>query len=146
MPSPELRVSVEVMRYEAEQAVAATSLRTAADEIGMSAMGLRAFIRGEGQPQQRTLRKLNAWYARTAALRRSGGLQDARSALIVLAGLYPRADRSRVLRNLAGQLEREFHASGMPPPPWLAALSSELQGTVDAGGTPSGVERGGEIR
>jgi hypothetical protein len=146
MPSPELRVSAEVMRYEAELAVAATSLRTVADEIGMSAMGLRAFIRGEGQPQPRTFRKLNAWYARTASVRRSAGLQDARSALIVLAGFYPQAERPRVLRNLAGQLAREFHESGMPPPPWLAALSAELQAAADGGATPSGVERDGEIR
>ena len=137
MPSPEQRVSAELIRHEAELAVAAASLRTVADEIGMSAMGLRAFIRGDGQPQPRTLRKLHAWHARYAAAHRSAGLQDARSALIVLVGFYPRAVRSRVLRNLVDQLAAEFHESGMPPPPWLAALAGELQGADDGGGAPS---------
>jgi hypothetical protein len=131
MPLPELRVSVEAIRREAELAVAATSLRIVADQIGMSAMGLRAFIRGEGQRQQRTLRKLNAWHARYAASRRSVGMNDARSALIVLAGLYPQSDRPRVLRSLVDRLGREFQESGMPPPPWLATLRTEVQGPAD---------------
>ena len=126
MPPPELPVSISVIRREAELAVAASSLRVVAKEIGMSAMGLRAFILGEGQPQPRTHRKVNLWYARRAAARRSEGVEDARSALIVLAGLYPRADRPRVLRNLVEQMRREFHQSGMQPPPWLAGLAAEL--------------------
>jgi hypothetical protein len=119
-------VSVAVIRRTAELAVAAASLRVVADEIGISAMGLRAFIRGEGDPRRSTVRKVNAWYARRAAARGTEGLDDARAVLVVLAGLYPRADRSRVLRTFFGLMVREFQESRMPLPPWVAALEAEL--------------------
>jgi hypothetical protein len=130
MSLPDPPISIAVVRREAEAAVAATSLRVVADEVGISAMSVRAFILAANQPQQRTLRKFNAWYARRAAVRRTEGMEDARAALIVLAGLYPEADRPRVLRNLVERMGREFHESRMPPPPWLAELAAEFgQGT-----------------
>lgn len=107
-------------------AVAAASLRVVADEIGISAMGLRAFIRGEGEPRRSTLRKVTAWYARHAAARGTEGLDDARAVLVVLAGFYPQADRPRVLRSFFDLMVREFHESGMPPPPWVADLEAGL--------------------
>ncbi len=120
-----------VLRREAELAVADASLRVVADEIGISAMAVRAFIRGEGEPRRSTLRKVNAWYARRAAARGTEGLDDARAVLIVLAGFYPQADRPRVLRSFFDQMVHEFHESGMPPPPWVAALSAELPRLTD---------------
>jgi hypothetical protein len=131
MPSPELRAPVDVIRREAELACDASSLRAVAGEIGMSPMGLRAFILGDNKPQDRTVRKLNAWHARRVAARQSEGEDEARSALIVLAGFFPSADRPRVLRNLIGQMEREFRDSGMAPPLWLSTLAEELRTSAD---------------
>lgn len=127
MPPPELRVPVDVLRREAELAVGASSLRAVALEIGMSAMGLSSFIKGDRTPQERTVRKVTLWHAGRAAARESAGGEAARSALVVLAGLYPRADRPRVLRNLLDQLEREFRESRMQPPAWLATLAGEIE-------------------
>jgi hypothetical protein len=64
MPAPGLGVSVDVIRREAQLACEASSLRAVATNAGMSPMALRSFIRGETVPQQRTIRKLSAWYAR----------------------------------------------------------------------------------
>ncbi len=95
MPGPEPRASLDAMRREAELAVAAASLRVVAAEIRMSAMGLRAFIRNDGTPQARTIRKLTAWYTGRVATRGSQGEAEARAALTVLAGFYPAAEEPR---------------------------------------------------
>jgi len=129
MPSPELRVPVDVIRREVELACAATSFRVVAEAAGMSAMGVRSFVLGEGTPQKRTLRKLNAWYVHRAASRRAEGGEQACSALIVLAGFYPQADRGRVMHCLLDDMEREFRRSGIDPPLWLDGLRNELRGT-----------------
>jgi hypothetical protein len=131
MPSPELRVPVEVIRREAQLACDAASLRSVAGEVGMSPMGLRSFIRGEGQQQERSLRKLNRWYARRIESRRPEGEHEARSLLVVLAEFYPPADRSRVLVRMLDLMEDEFREIGMTPPPWLAALRADLREDAD---------------
>jgi hypothetical protein len=127
MPSPELRAPLDVIRREAELARDAASLRSVATEAGMTAMGLRAFINGVGKPQERTVRKLNLWYARRMATRVPQGGDEARSALIVLAGFYPQADRARVVGGLLDVMEKGFRDGGMELPAWLAALRAELR-------------------
>lgn len=128
MPSPELRVPIEVIRREAELARDAASLRSVAAEAGMTAMGLRGFIRGAGKPQERTVRKLNAWYARRMATRVPRGEDEARAALIVLGGFYPQADRARVVDHLLDAMGEGFRYGKTDPPPWLATLRGELRG------------------
>ncbi len=127
MPSSELRVPVEVKRREAELACSAASLRAVAGEIGVSPMGLRAFIRGEGRQRNRTLYKLGTWYTSRVAARGPEGESDARVLLVALAGLYPPADRHRVVTSFLDQMGREFQQSGIQPPPWLAKLADELR-------------------
>ncbi len=127
MPSPELRAPAEVIRREAQLACEAASLRSVAEEAGMSAMGMRSFIRGDHQPQERSLRKLNLWYARRIASRRPEGEPEARSLLAVLAGFYPPADRVRVETRFLDVMEEQFRESGMKPPSWLATLRADLQ-------------------
>lgn len=131
MPSPEFRVPVEVIRREAELACSAASLRAVAGEIGVSPMGLRAFIRGEGRQRPRTLHKLGAWYAGRVAARGPEGENDARVLLVALAGLYPPADRRRVMGNFLDQMAREFQRSGMKPPPWLGKFADEVRNGAD---------------
>ncbi|HEV3049717.1 MAG TPA: hypothetical protein VGX50_05375 [Longimicrobium sp.] len=127
MPAPELRVPLEAVRREAEQARDASSLRSVAREVGMTPMGLRGFLMGQGIPQARTVRKLNLWYARRMARRLPEGEDEARAALTILAGYFPQSDRSRVVNNFLDSMEREFRESGMEPPAWLATLRAELQ-------------------
>lgn len=138
MPPPDLRASVDAIRDEAALACEHASLRSVAREIGLSAMGLRAFINRAHEPQKGTLHKLNLWYASRAAAREARGEASARTALALLAGLYPPADRPRVTAGLVDLMEREFRASRMPPPPWLATLAEELGRDGDAPGPARG--------
>lgn len=131
MPLPELRVPLEVIRLEAGMACEASSLRSVAAETGMTAMGLRGFIRGERAPQERTIRKLNLWYTRRIATRVPEGEAEARSALVVLGGLYPQKSRVRAQRHILDAVEAGFRDSRMEPPAWLATLRAELQDTPE---------------
>jgi hypothetical protein len=108
----------------------AASLRSVAREVGMTPMGLRAFIRG-GKPQERTLRKLNVWYTQRIANRTPEGEDAARAALAVLGGLYPLEDRVRVEVRVLDVMEDEFRQCGITPPPWLPALRAELRGSEE---------------
>lgn len=127
MPAPELRVPLDAIRRHAGLARDASSLRAVAREVGITPMGLRGFLMGQGTPQARTIRKLNLWYARRMARHLPEGEDEARAALTILAGYFPQADRARVVNGFLDSMEREFRDSGMTPPAWLATLRAELQ-------------------
>lgn len=127
MPRPELGVPIEAIRRAAELARDAASLRQVAREIGITPMGLSYFLDHEGKQQARTLRKLNEWYVRRMATRPPEGEDEARAALTILAGFYPKKERFRVLSGFLDSMEREFRDSGMEPPAWLEKLRAELQ-------------------
>jgi hypothetical protein len=131
MPSPELRVSVDVIRRAAQLACEAASFRVVAAEAGMSAMGMRAFVRGDTTPQPRTVRKVSAWYARHMARRPSEGEAEARAALSVLAGFLSPDRRSRLEARFLEVMDDEFRASGMAPPAWFETLRSEVRDRAD---------------
>ena len=131
MRAPELRVPVDVIRREAQLACEAASLRSVAGEVGLTPMGLRGFLRGERTPRKSSVRKLNQWYARRIASRLPEGEDEARAALVVIAGFYPQADRSRVEGRFLEVMEEEFRESGMEPPPWLRSLHAEIRQRTD---------------
>ena len=131
MPPSELRVPIEAIRREAELARDASSLRAVAREVGITPMGLRYFLLNQGKLQARTLRKLNEWYVRRMATRTPGGEEETRAALVILAGLYPESERTRVLIGLLDLLEHDFRSSRMDPPPWLETLRREVRGDDD---------------
>jgi hypothetical protein len=131
MPAPDLRVPLDAIRREAELARDASSLRAVAREVDITPMGLRAFLMNAGTPQARTVRKLNSWYVRRMSTRPPEGEEEARAALVILAGFYPQAERFRVLNGFLDAMEREFRESGMQPPAWLAKLRAELRQAGD---------------
>src|SRR5437016_3027486 len=55
------RVGVAALRQAIANRVEATSLRSVAREVGMSAPGLQSFLNG-GSPYESTRRKLTMWY------------------------------------------------------------------------------------
>lgn len=57
------RIGLGSLRESVRQAVAVSSLRTVADDIGMSFSGLRSFLGGR-RPQRGTLEKLSRWFMR----------------------------------------------------------------------------------
>lgn len=127
MPSPELRVPLEAIRREAGLARDASSLRAVAREMDITPMGLRAFLLNVGKPQARTVRKLNLWYARRMATRLPEGEDEARAALIILAGYFPEHERAAAVLEHLGALERRFRANGMDVPAWVATLQAEVR-------------------
>lgn len=131
MPAPELRLSLDAIRREAQLACEASSLRSVAAQVGMTPMGLRGFIRGENAPQPRTVRKLTAWYARRMQAVRPEGEEATRASLISLATLYPPADRARVERLFLDLMEEQFRACGMAPPAWFPALRAGVHEAAD---------------
>ncbi|HST61792.1 MAG TPA: hypothetical protein VLK84_24040, partial [Longimicrobium sp.] len=56
-----------------------------------------------------------------------------RSALIVIAGLFPQADQSRVEDRVLAAVEGEFRESRMTPPTWFPTLRAELRPRADRG-------------
>jgi hypothetical protein len=131
MPSPELRVPLEAIRREAGLARDASSLRAVAREMDITPMGLRAFLLNAGKPQARTVRKLNQWYARRMATRLPEGEDEARAALIILAGYFPERERRAAVLEHLEAMERRFRANGMQVPAWVATLRDEVQAEPD---------------
>lgn len=131
MAAPELRVSIDRIRREAQLAVEASSLRSVAAEVGLTPMGLRGFVRGESAPQPRTVRKLTFWYARRMGALEPQGEEAARASIVRLAALYPPADRARVELLFLQLMEEQFRESGMAPPAWLQTLRGEVQDRTD---------------
>ncbi|HEU0300680.1 MAG TPA: hypothetical protein VFR37_14515 [Longimicrobium sp.] len=127
MPQPELHAPLEAIRREAELARDAGSLRGVAREVGISPMGLRNFLRGQGKLQARTLRKLNEWYALRMARGLPEGEDAARAALTILAGYHPEAERQAVIIEHLEVTERRLRAAGLAVPLWIATLRQEVQ-------------------
>lgn len=111
------RPLVSAIRDAAQRAVAAESLRPVAKRIGLSAMGLRAFLRG-ATPRRSTEEKLRTWYA--ALL-----LENARAAADTLLADLPEPRRAAALRDLMNGLEQLYRQRGERPPWWIAALKEE---------------------
>lgn len=131
MPSPELRVPLDAIRREAELARDAASLRAVARAVGITPMGLRAFLMNDGKPQARTVRKLNQWYARRMATRLPEGEDEARAALTILAGYFPERERRAAVLEHLEAVERRFLANGMQVPEWVPNLRREVQDDPD---------------
>src|SRR5215218_9027712 len=94
MPPPRWP-SVETIRYAAKRAVARSSLRKVAAEMGMAVSWLNAFVDGkETALRTQTKRNLREWYVRVAAELAEQDRDTAAAALAVLTGgLLEEAER-----------------------------------------------------
>lgn len=119
MASADPSVSVSTLRAAVAEAVARTSSHAVAREVGMSAPSLRDFINGS-EPRQATVRKLTAWYIRTAAERGDELTEETgRAALALLAERIPPERREQALRLLAETVAQNYRDAGVPVPKWL---------------------------
>jgi hypothetical protein len=116
MASPD-RPGVSVIRDAAKKAVAAESLRPVAARIGLSTMGLHAFLLGS-TPRHATEEKLRAWY--TAVV-----LEDARATADQLLAHLPEARRAGALPRLMDALEEFYRGEGERPPWWIGVLRED---------------------
>lgn len=118
-------VPVSTLRAAVASAVARTSSHVVAREVGMSAPSLRDFVNGS-EPRPSTVRKLMAWYVRTAA-DRGDVLSEAtaRAALALLVEPIAPEKREGALRELVDAMERSYRAAGAPVPKWLRNRGEE---------------------
>lgn len=129
MPS-EPRLSLAVIRAAAKKHAEATSLRSAAADIGLSFTGFRAFLAG-GKPHPKTRTRLITWYAEhRKPSRRSTRVITRDDAVLgaTLLGLYVKQDgredaRDRKFVDLAKQIADESDVS--------SALKKRIEALTD---------------
>ncbi|HEU4454941.1 MAG TPA: hypothetical protein VFR81_17895 [Longimicrobium sp.] len=128
MPTPERRVSTRTLRETAARAVEATSLRGVARLVGLSAMGLRDFIRGQKEPRGSTLRKVERWYfAHGAPYRAAIDEETVRAAFSAVLAPVAEKSRDRRLAQLLEALAGIYRDEGIPLPPWMRGGGEESE-------------------
>jgi hypothetical protein len=117
MTTPSRPVLVSTIRDAAQRAVAAESLRPVAKRVGLSTMGLRAFLLG-ATPRRSTEEKLRTWYAALV-------LEKARAAAGTLLADLPEPRRAAAVQALMDGLEQIYRQRGERPPWWIAVLKED---------------------
>lgn len=117
------RAYSERYREAVRQAIAGSTLRAVAKEVGMSPTGLQKFLDGTN-PYGKTKERLRFWYYRQAGFS-SFGVEDAAFILRRLVGTLPAPDHG-----VAGVLEAvevAYQRAGMMAPEWVRLVRHELQ-------------------
>ena len=123
MPADRSAVPVEVLRRAVRERVAESSIRSVAEQTGMSATGLWRFLRGT-EPYEKTHRRLQRWYVVQQAAVTTTAEVDvtaARAAIALLARHVPGRRRAAYVRRLLDALADP----ALPEPAWLTALRDE---------------------
>jgi hypothetical protein len=112
---------VGALRESVRRAVAATSLRAVADQVGITHRGLALFLEGS-KPRPGTVRKLTAWY-----LTRPRDVEEvttdlAEAAMAVLLAEVPASTIDRAVRDVAACVRQICEQAGAPPPSWIGAV------------------------
>jgi hypothetical protein len=110
--------SVQVLRASVRRAVAASSLRAVADQIGLSHRGVRLFIHGS-LPRESTLRKLREWYLRCGAEMHQVSEDTVAAALEVLLGGMPEGIRREAERAVLEVVRQAHNKAGLKQPDWI---------------------------
>jgi hypothetical protein len=145
MHRPRRRVSVDALRAAARSAVARTSLRKVARDIGISAPGLALFLDGS-VPRESTLRKIRDWYFSEAATHTEVSEDTARAALSMLLEPMPEEKRDKIFQKIVEILVDAHRKQGTVPPRWLQALIGRVDPLLEpgeGGGGPDPPPRGG---
>lgn len=119
MPSRSGAIPVEVLREALRQRVEETSLRVAADEVGMSFKGVGKFLAGT-DPYSATIRKLTDWYLRrTVSQGEAPTLKTVQAALAVLVQHLPPAVQEDAIRRMLAALRAVGEERGVEGPGWI---------------------------
>lgn len=119
------------LRSAVRQAVDATGLRAVARQVGMSAAGLRKFLRGsEAQPS--TWTKVRAWYMREFISSTEGAAESAAVALTAFLHHVEPGLRQRAESAIGELLGRLYGEAGLLAPAWLPGLEGALNAYDEA--------------
>jgi len=117
MRDSDSRVSVAMLRAAAQRAVELQSTRTVAAAMGISAAGLRHFLKG-GTPYHRTARKLMAWYAHHGRELPGLSVDVAEAALTMLTESVPEELRPAARETIVAGVRSLCERHGHRPPAW----------------------------
>lgn len=109
----------DVLRAALRNAVTASSLRTVAEQVGLTHRGLQLYITGESRPREATVRKLREWYVREASTRPGADETTVRAAIEVLLGGLPEGKKGRAAAQLIEAVRQAFSEAKMEPPDWI---------------------------
>ena len=115
--------SVPAIRYAARRAVARSSLRKVAAEMGMAVSWLNGFVDGKERTlRAKTLRMLREWYMRVGQGLADVDSDTAASALELLTGgILVEEERTKTYDRLVQALARTYSDQG-PLPDWVKSL------------------------
>ena len=113
--------TVVVLREAVRRAVASSSLRAVAEEVGLTHRGLALFL-GGSRPRPGTVRKLTRWYLDRPRSAGEISADDAEAALAVLLHGFPPARIDETMRYLLTGIRRMGEAAGVAPPSWIDAV------------------------
>jgi hypothetical protein len=124
--------SVPAIRYAARRAVARTSLRKVAAEMGMAVSWLNGFVDGKERTlRAKTMRQLREWYLRSGAGLSKLDADTATSAIDVLTGgLLDDGARSQLHQTLVQAVADAYSSSGNTPD-WVKTLKESKPGGVE---------------
>ncbi|HEX5726123.1 MAG TPA: hypothetical protein VFX98_11695 [Longimicrobiaceae bacterium] len=108
---------LDVLRESVRTAVAASSLRSVAEQIGLSHRGLGLFLNGS-EPRPATVRKLREWYVRHGAETHAVSEDTVATALALLFDEVPENVRERATAEVLDVVRRAYREAGMKPPKW----------------------------
>jgi hypothetical protein len=116
-------VELERFRTALEAAIARSSLRAAAGDVGMSPTGLSKFLSG-GQPYGKTLERLRNWYSRQPDVHQTRPNEIANQ-LRRFVGTLPHPDAG--VGNILEAVDRSYALAGMVPPEWVQGVRDLLR-------------------
>jgi hypothetical protein len=120
-------IPVEVLRDFALSQTEASSIRSVADEVGLSHSALHKFVTGRTNPQPRVRRLLGLWYLQK--VEQAHDIDVARpyaAALQILLSAIPQERRREAEGEVLEALVQTHSQSGAAQPRWLELLRSEL--------------------
>ena len=103
------------------RAVAASSLRAVAGQVGLTHRGLALFLEGS-KPRPGTIRKLTTWYLDRPRDGEVIAPGDAEAILALLLTGVPAEMMDGTIRRVATAVRQSCDEGGVPPPSWIDAV------------------------
>lgn len=113
--------SLEALRAAVRRAAEATSLRTVAERIGISHVGVVKFLNGS-PPRPATRRKLLEWYVREGETAGEVSADLMAAALHLLLTGLPDQVRETGSARVAETVQSIYRDAGMRVPDWVSSL------------------------
>lgn len=121
-------IPTEVLRDFARSQTEASSIRSVAEEVGLSYSALHKFITGRTNPQARVRRLLGLWYLQKVD--QAHDIDVARpyaAALEILLSDIPQEQRGAAEKSVLEMLAQVHAPAGEPTPRWLELLRTHAR-------------------